>query len=111
MEKTSYQPGTPSWVDLSSPDPDASAAFYGDLFGWQVHPAMPDAGGYRMAELRGLPVAGIGPQMQQGMPPAWTTYVSTADADATAKAVTAAGGQTFMPPMDVMDVGRMGVFA
>jgi hypothetical protein len=111
MEMTSYQPGTPSWVDLSSPDPDAAAVFYGELFGWEVPPARPDTGGYRMAEQRGLPVAGIGPRMQEGMPPAWTTYVATADADATAAEVTAAGGQTFLPPMDVLDVGRMAVFA
>src|SRR3954452_20810864 len=26
-----YPPGTPSWVELSSPDADASAAFYGSL--------------------------------------------------------------------------------
>ena len=30
-ERTSYIPGTPSWVDVSSPDTDASAAFYGAL--------------------------------------------------------------------------------
>ena len=29
-----YAPGTPSWVELSSPDPDASAAFYSDVLGW-----------------------------------------------------------------------------
>lgn len=111
MEMTSYQPGTPSWVDLSVPDPNAAVDFYGTLFGWQVPEAMPDTGGYRIAEVRGLPVAGIGPQMQQGMPPVWTTYVATADADATAKAVTEAGGQTLVAPMDVMDIGRMAVFA
>ena len=29
-----YPPGTPSWVELSTPDADASAAFYGELMGW-----------------------------------------------------------------------------
>jgi predicted enzyme related to lactoylglutathione lyase len=111
MEKSSYTPGTPSWVDLSTPDTSAAAAFYGGLFGWEVEESGPEFGGYRMANLRGRPVAGIGPQMQPGVPPNWATYVDTADADATAKAVAEAGGQTFVAPMDVMDVGRMAVFA
>jgi predicted enzyme related to lactoylglutathione lyase len=28
-----YEPGTPSWVDLGTPDVDGAAAFYGELFG------------------------------------------------------------------------------
>lgn len=111
MEMSSYPPGTPSWVDLSTSDPSAAAEFYGGLFGWHVNESLPEAGGYRLADLRSRPVAGIGPQMQPGLPPMWATYIATADADATAKAVADAGGQTFVPPMDVMDVGRMGVFA
>lgn len=111
MEMTSYKPGTPSWVDLGTTDIDAAATFYGTLFGWQVQDSPPETGGYRMAELRDRPVAGIGPLMQQGVPAHWSTYIATADADATAKAVAAAGGQTFMAPFDVMDIGKMGVFA
>ena len=30
------EPGTPSWVGLSSPDLEASKRFYGDLFGWSA---------------------------------------------------------------------------
>ena len=52
----------------------------------------------------------MGPQMNPDMPPWWTTYVSVADADATTAAVTANGGQVLMPPMDVLDVGRMAIF-
>lgn len=109
MEMTTYQPGTPSWVDLGCPDPTVAAQFYAALFGWDVQDSVPGAGGYRLADLRGKPVAGIGPQMQPG-PSYWATYIATADAEATAKAVAAAGGQTFMAPMQVMDVGKMAVF-
>lgn len=41
----------------------------------------PDAGGYCMAEIGGLPVAGLGIAQNPG-PPYWTTYISVADADA-----------------------------
>ena len=34
-ERISYAPGTPSWIDLGSPDTAATAAFYGALFGWR----------------------------------------------------------------------------
>jgi predicted enzyme related to lactoylglutathione lyase len=51
------------------------------------------------------------PLMQEGQPPAWTTYISVADADATAAAVGDAGGTVIAEPMDVMDLGRMAVFA
>jgi uncharacterized protein len=50
------------------------------------------------------------PQMQPGMPQMWTTYVSVADAEATAAKVSELGGAVFAPPMDVMGLGRMAVF-
>jgi len=105
MERDSYAPGTPSWVDLGSPDIEASAAFYSSLLGWEVAEAHPAAGGYRIAHLRGRTVAGIGPQ--QGPVSAWTTYFATDDAEAHAAAITANGGTVLMGPMDVMDQGRM----
>ena len=54
-ERTSYEPGVPSWVDLSSPDTDASATFYGGLFGWELQSAGPveETGGYGMFTLQG----------------------------------------------------------
>lgn len=112
-ERTSYSPGTPCWVDLVTPDIDAAVEFYGGLFGWDV-PEPENAeqtGGYRQALLRGKPVAGMMPAMQEGQPPVWSTYVSVADADATAAKVAEAGGTTIAEPMDVMELGRMAVFA
>lgn len=112
-ERTSYTPGTPSWVDLGTPDVDAAATFYEGLLGWQV-PEMPNSaemGGYRRAKLDGDDVAGMMPLMQEGQPPAWSSYVSVADADATAAAVKQAGGSVIAEPMDVMDLGRMAVFS
>jgi len=107
----SYASGTPSWVDLASADVAAAVAFYGDLFGWDAPELPPEAGGYRMFEKDGIPVAGCGPIMMEGQPSAWTTYVSVADADATLARVSAGGGVIFVPPMDVLEAGRMAVFA
>ena len=109
-EMTRYEPGTPSWIDLGSPDVEASKAFYGGLFGWEAHTSPdPAAGGYTMFVLRGKSVAGLGPLFGEGDRPSWTTYMTTADADATAEAVDEAGGSVVMPPFDVLDAGRMAV--
>jgi uncharacterized protein len=110
MRKDSYEHNVPSWIDLGSPDLPGARAFYGSLFGWDYEDGPPEAGGYTIAMKQGRSVAGLGPQMNPG-PPAWMTYIDVADADATAGAVAANGGQVFMAPFDVMDVGRMGVFA
>jgi predicted enzyme related to lactoylglutathione lyase len=112
-ERTSYAPGTPCWVDLGSPDLDASVEFYTALFGWQVPESenVEQTGGYRRATKNGADVAGMMPLMQEGQPPAWSSYVSVADAKATAAAVAEAGGSVIAEPTDVMGLGWMAVFA
>lgn len=112
-EKTSYEPGTPSWVDLATPDIEAATRFYGELFGWEVPelPTSAEMGGYRRAKKGEDDVAGMMRLMQEGQPSAWTTHVSVDDAEAVARAVEAAGGTVVVPPMDVLSLGKMGVFA
>jgi uncharacterized protein len=106
-----YQPGTPSWVDLATPDLPAAVSFYRDLFEWDPDDQGPEAGGYTIFRMGGEPISGAGPVMMEGQPTAWTTYVSVADADAAVAKAKEAGATVFLEPMDVMDVGRMAVFA
>lgn len=110
MDLDVYENGVPSWCDLQTPDLDGAKAFYGALFGWEIADGPPEAGGYTMGYLRGRPVAGLGPQMSPS-PPAWATYMNVDDADDVAAGVTANGGTVLTGPMDVMDVGRLLVFA
>jgi predicted enzyme related to lactoylglutathione lyase len=110
MDIDSYQNGVPSWVDLGVADIAKARGFYSELFGWEIEEGPPEAGGYSIAMLRGKPVAGLGPQQNPG-PPAWTVYINVDSADDTAAAITSNGGQVFMPPFDVMDVGRMAIAA
>jgi uncharacterized protein len=110
-EMTKYEPGTPSWVDLNTPDPDDASRFYSGLFGWTISEGPPEAGGYRMCLLGDKAVAGLGPPMGDDQPPRWWTYVSVADADETAAAIKEDGGSIIVEPMDVMDVGRMAIGA
>ncbi|MEV0064064.1 VOC family protein [Nocardia sp. NPDC050718] len=100
--------GTPCWIDCQVDDTTAARDFYSALFGWDIQDSPAEAGGYLMAMLDGRPAAGIGPKPDgMPMPSAWTTYFAAARADEIAEKVSKAGGQVFMPPFDVLDVGRM----
>ncbi len=110
--RTSYENGVPNWVDLASTDPEAAKAFYGGLFGWAFDERPTDQDQpYIMATIDGRPVAGMmqmPPDMQaSGVPSMWTTYVAVDDIDATLEKVAGTGGQVMMPPMQVMEAGRM----
>ena len=60
-KRTSYEPGTFSWIELSTSDPDAAKGFYGELFGWEAEDQeMPGDGGvYSMMQIDGENVAAI----------------------------------------------------
>lgn len=112
-EVTSYAPGTPSYIDLATTDQDAAKAFYSELFGWETEDMPIDDSGnmYTMFRKNGKDVAAvytIDPQMSaQGVPPYWATYITVADADASAQAITDAGGAVLAEPFDVFTAGRM----
>jgi predicted enzyme related to lactoylglutathione lyase len=113
-ERDRYIPGVPCWVDTSQPDPEAAVGFYSGLFGWEFEDVMPpeSEGKYFIARLRGKDVAAIG-SIPEGAPSMamWNTYIWVASADQTASKVLDAGGKTLQDPFDVMNAGRMAVFA
>lgn len=118
-KRTGYQPGTFSWVELTTTDPKSAKTFYGDLFGWETEdsPIPAEAGGgvYTMALIDGESVAGINDQRPDqrdaGVPPHWFSYVAVADADAAAARAKEVGGEVHAGPFDVMDTGRMAVIS
>ena len=111
-ERDGYLPGVPCWVETTQPDPEAAAAFYGGLFGWELEDAMPPGseGRYLVGRLRGGDVAAVSSQ-PDGVPPraTWNTYVWVQSADEAAARAHAAGGSVVTEPFDVMDAGRMAV--
>lgn len=110
-EHSRHSPGTPSWIDIGT-DVEGAKTFYGGLFGWEAAAAGPaeETGGYGFFTIEGKMVAGVGPAQEPG-PPHWTAYVAVGDADDTARAVETAGGKVIVAPMEVMDAGRMAIFA
>ncbi|NEB77321.1 VOC family protein [Streptomyces sp. SID14478] len=110
MITTDFVNGAPTWLDLGTPDLDGAIAFYGGVLGWQFQAGGPETGGYGMFRIDGKAVAGGMTVTPDQGPSAWTVYFGSADADATAKAVEQAGGSAVLPPMDVLDQGRMALF-
>ena len=115
-ERTKYQPGTFSWVDLSTTDQEAAKAFYAGLFGWEADDRpVGDGVYYSMQHIDGKDVAAISPQPEQqreaGVPPLWNSYITVDSADDAASKAGELGANVHAPPFDVMDVGRMAVIA
>ena len=72
---TTYPHGVPSWIDLATPDPPASKAFYATLFGWSYDEEPTDQEGvhYTMARKGAQSAAGMMQLSEEmaasGMPP------------------------------------------
>ena len=91
---TAWHPGTPCWVDLSVDNAEQASTFYASLFGWDVDiDPNPDFGGHGNFSLNGKQVAGVSPNMEQGMPAFWATFLASDDIDRTAEKIKSAGGQ------------------
>ena len=105
-----YDQGTPSWVELVTPDQRAANEFYGELFGWSHNDTdMGDAGHYYVATLEGDEIGGISGPMpgMEGHPAYWGVYLAVDDVDAVTAKVEGAGGKVEAGPFDVMENGRM----
>jgi uncharacterized protein len=107
MQVDGYEHGVPSWVDLGTTDLDKSIAFYTELFGWDAQDQGEQMGHYHICLLQGLPVAGIGPLMDESGHARWTTYMDVTDANEIAERITKEGGTVVAGPMDVMGQGHL----
>jgi predicted enzyme related to lactoylglutathione lyase len=103
--------GTVGWADVAVPDTSAGAAFYSQLFGWEVVVGESDSMSYSMFTLDGKVVAGMGElnaqQIEAGQPPVWSAYVIVDNIDAVFAKAIELGATPIMEPMDVLDAGRM----
>lgn len=109
---TKYPEGTFAWADFFSTDMTASKEFFSGLFGWTSVdiPTGKDRPDYTIFSLDGHQVAGGGPTFMPKMPSFWSNYISVNDVDKYAKKIEELGGKVVMPPMDVLESGRMATF-
>lgn len=109
---TKFPHGTFSWADVGTYDTEKGKAFYMELFGWDKE-EVPIGEGmtYTMFKLDNETVAALSSMMpgaaEQGIPPAWTNYITVDDVDALVDPIKENGGSIAHGPMDVFDNGRM----
>ena len=108
------EPGDWIWSSLLTRDPDADAAFYQDLFGYEVFD--PDTGdglehlvlssdGYARASLNALP------DDSSRRFPHWLSYVRVSDAAAAASRAVQLGGKILVEPHSDRQGGHVAVIA
>jgi hypothetical protein len=97
------EPGSLTWNELQSKDPDAARPFYEAVFGWQW--VQGPAPGYWVANLpakQGADKAsagamGIPPGAPADMPSMWMVYFAVEDCDASMAAAEGLGAHVFLP--------------
>ncbi len=104
------EPGAMSWTELLTNDTDKAGAFYAEVFGYERTPFGPD-GSYTVFKKGETQIAGMMKAPMEGMPPNWGVYFTTEDVDSVAKKVKEAGGQAYMEPEDMGEIGRISVLA
>lgn len=103
------------WYELTTADPHAAAAFYGEVMGWRFA-AQPEVDGitYLLGSLHDRPLVGVmsfPPDMPAPGIARWWGYVLVDDVDASAGDLAAAGGAVRRAPADIPGVGRFAVVA
>ena len=114
-ERDGYIPGVPCWVDTSQPDPEAAVDFYGGLFGWEFEDVMPPGSRRASTSSPGSaaatsPRSARSPRARRRWRCGTPTSGSTAPTRPRRRSATPAAA-SLMEPFDVMDAGRMAVFA
>jgi predicted enzyme related to lactoylglutathione lyase len=104
-------PGTFCWADLMSPDVAKAAAFYKELFGWEIAKGENDNSGYLHIKNGDQFIGGMPPaqHIPPGVPPHWMLYFHVTDADASTEKLKVLGGKVCAGPMTIEKVGRMSV--
>jgi predicted enzyme related to lactoylglutathione lyase len=101
------------WDELHTSDIEAAKAFYPAVFGWTLNEMdMGEMGTYILFQAGGVDRAGAMQQMPgDPSPPHWLTYLGTDDVDATTAKAKQLGGQVYMDPMDIPNIGRFSIAA
>jgi uncharacterized protein len=99
--------GALSWDELASPDMDASAEFYRELFGWQIEPMEGGGMPYLVIQNDGHSNGGIRPA-QENEPCYWLVYFGADDINADTSKAAELGGTALVEPMDI-GVGKISV--
>ena len=95
--------GFPCWIELYSPDIDASAAFYRDLLGWEITRAEPDEPLTTEVHHDGRLIGSFEPAEDAPGDSGWRVSFMVDDVGAAAGAAERAGGSVVVEPTDVTE--------
>jgi len=113
MDPTQTKHGQFSWNELLTTDSSAAIKFYTQLFGWTTQDFPMPEFTYTVVRQSGADMGQGGimaiPPHAKGMPPAWFSYVTVDNVDATAKQAEQLGGKIMLEPRDIPEVGRFSV--
>ncbi len=88
--------------EIAGPDGPALQQFYRELFGWNIETQGEDMGFYGLVHANEGGIGGGVFQAQEGMPTnCVTVYVQVDDLQAALDKISASGGATAMPPMEI----------
>ena len=103
-------PGALVWNELSSPDPDAAASFYGELFGWRTQE-------FEGMDERYLTIlngehanGGLRALTAPDAPPGWLVYFGIEDIEAAVARAGELGGAALAAPFEI-PVAKVAVLA
>lgn len=107
--------GSLIWYELMTTDPDGAKTFYEPITGWTIAPMGGAHGDYRSISSPDSALAGLLPlnqhMLDNGARPTWLMYIGVDDVDATAAAIEAEGGKTYLAPADIPGIGRFAMLA
>lgn len=95
------------WNELYTPDLDASARFYEELFGWSTEVSEGAPMPYRVITTEAGSSNG-GMTTMEGVPPSWLVYFGTDRIEASVASVEEHGGRVMNGPIDI-GVGRIAI--
>lgn len=104
--------GTPTWIDLTTPNADAARAFYQAVFGWEYDISGPEYGGYTNARVGQHTAAGMSEPMPGSPPPppsAWSLYFASEAIEADVARAVELGAKVHVPAMSVGPFGSMAI--
>ena len=108
------QPGTLSWNDLGTRDPQKAIDFYTKLLGWDIQPMEAGPMPYWVVNVAGQGEGGIMPMPEMvpaEVPSYWLVYFGTADMAASVAKAVKLGASVVSEPMVVPDTVEFAVLA
>ena len=94
--------------EIKSTDIEATAAFFGEVFGWEASVA-PEYGGFLDTRSEDGIMGGVAPALDGRS--AVTFYIGVDDVQAYLDKAVAAGGQVVMPPVEITEGVSLALFS